>query len=288
MIRHHCRAWPFAATGDAGHSRSAFTLVELLVVISIIALLIALLLPALASARAAARQAACMSGVRQTHLAAIMYADEHGDYFPSGDQFYAYHALLVDLDYANEDLFATGCPYGPGVYSESSGDPLRAGVIGSGGAVRTSYGLNGILQSGHGKPFGGGPPSSVYHGPQKTSMKRIQNFQDRVVVIACSPTAWRLETPASSVYRPLLHVLGYGISSWEIPDPDALRHETKGLPMSFADGHAAFVTDEIVTGGATTDMLPGAPSWYRNYNDLTVMSISFNMLYDGSPSVLDH
>lgn len=47
------------------HRRAAFTLVELLVVISIIALLVAILLPALQAARGAARNALCQSNLRQ-------------------------------------------------------------------------------------------------------------------------------------------------------------------------------------------------------------------------------
>lgn len=73
-----------------GYSRSnsptqriAFTLVELLVVITIIGILIALLLPAVQAAREAARKLQCTNNLKQVALGCLTHENVHG-YFPSG------------------------------------------------------------------------------------------------------------------------------------------------------------------------------------------------------------
>jgi prepilin-type N-terminal cleavage/methylation domain-containing protein/prepilin-type processing-associated H-X9-DG protein len=64
------------------HRRGAFTLVELLVVVSIIAALVAILLPVLNAARRHAERVRCASNLRQLAAAFVMYGNENRGWFP--------------------------------------------------------------------------------------------------------------------------------------------------------------------------------------------------------------
>jgi prepilin-type N-terminal cleavage/methylation domain-containing protein/prepilin-type processing-associated H-X9-DG protein len=65
------------------HKRG-FTLIELLVVIAIIAILAAMLFPVFSQAREKARQIACLSNLKQTGSAWMMYIQDYDEYTPMG------------------------------------------------------------------------------------------------------------------------------------------------------------------------------------------------------------
>ena len=80
----HAKHGTFRSALSPQHSWRAFTLVELLVVISIIALLVGIMLPSLRQARAQAQATVCKSNIRQLHLANSSYATENnGLYVPA-------------------------------------------------------------------------------------------------------------------------------------------------------------------------------------------------------------
>jgi len=62
--------------------RKAFTLVEILVVISVVSLLMAIMLPSLGMARGLGRGLLCRSNLRQLVLASQIYAQTYDDYYP--------------------------------------------------------------------------------------------------------------------------------------------------------------------------------------------------------------
>ncbi len=68
---------------DNARSRSAFTLVELLVVVAIIALLLGILLPALNRARGVAQAAVCLSNAKQMSMGLNYYAEAYSRLLPT-------------------------------------------------------------------------------------------------------------------------------------------------------------------------------------------------------------
>lgn len=72
------------AINRRARNRSAFTLVELLVVIGIIALLVSILLPSLNRARESARRTKCLANLRSIGQLVNMYANQNKGFIPIG------------------------------------------------------------------------------------------------------------------------------------------------------------------------------------------------------------
>jgi len=87
------------------HERAAFTLIEVLVVISVIGLVIALVLPAVQGAREAARVTQCKSNLNQISLAVLQYHDSFG-MLPMGEMPGSFSPHVAILPYLEQrDVF---------------------------------------------------------------------------------------------------------------------------------------------------------------------------------------
>ena len=123
--------------------KSAFTLVELLVVVAVIGVLVAMLLPAIQAARERARTANCASNMRQVGLAVIRFADAHRGRWPETT-----HTVERDpvTGKFNKAWIYTLAPYLEDV------DAIRICPSDQAGELRlagkgTSYTMNGYLSS---------------------------------------------------------------------------------------------------------------------------------------------
>ncbi|HEY5911397.1 MAG TPA: prepilin-type N-terminal cleavage/methylation domain-containing protein [Verrucomicrobiae bacterium] len=102
---------------------SAFTLVELLVVIAVIAILVALLLPALGRAKRLARSVHCEANQKQLNLAWHMYADEaNGCLVPNW-------IVLPDWGNYEHDYSTTNSWVAGSAMLEDSLDGIRQGAL---------------------------------------------------------------------------------------------------------------------------------------------------------------
>lgn len=283
---------------------TAFTIVELLLVITIIAALISILLPSLNKARTAARKAVCMGGSRAVNLSVTLYTNDNRQYYPFSYPFrdpnptINYQDALEKGAYITKNAFTSkgGCPYGPKTYSTSVGSAGAVAIIpASSYAAKTSYQLNGaVLQSGYaagnwtqnpGMLSASGSTSWGYWGPMKTTMARVERHPTLLAVTFCSPSPGGFGMDTTAYVRPLLHILGTTTSLPSFtPNPEEYRHEGEGIPMTMADGHGYFLRrDELIAfDGYPLPSNWNAP-WSRVYtNGLSVPVVSFNPLNDGT------
>jgi len=221
-----------------GRPASAFTLFELLVVITVIGILASLLLPALGRASAEARSIACINNLKQLQFCWQMYALENNDTLPPNNYVYSVSSgapLLLSrswcLGNTRMDTTTSNIENGllfrynqsPAIYhcpADKSTVETAAGV--KLGQLRTrSYNMS---LSVNGEPTIAGLPSfaklSDINGPEPSDLFVFLDVHEDEIVDSLFGIPW----PGSGVPN----------QWWDLP---ANRH-IQGCNLSFADGHA--------------------------------------------------
>ena len=114
--------------------RNAFTLVELLVVITIIGILIALLLPAVQAAREAARRMQCGNNLKQIGLAILNYESANGvlpigmnnQWIPPPAKFKGHSAFAALLPYVEQQALYDRYNFSKRIYDTAESEPRQS------------------------------------------------------------------------------------------------------------------------------------------------------------------
>ena len=254
--------------------RKAFTLVELLVVISIIALLVAILMPALGQARNQAKQVYCLNNLRQMAITAINYSLNNDDYYPlaqywatSGSVSYEYNWDFTRVWQGGQSKIVAGLLWdGQETIQEIHRCPSYPGSDNMFGVPFTGYNYN-TSYIGHGQ---GESVSSAYRG------KVIPNPSFPTFNIILSVKTSQVASPASCAIFGDGHYSGgankFMRSSWHWAGDynftlrrsgtQGYRHNGK-TNVALCDGHATS-QEQLYT-----QAIPQVQDQIETYNEIT-------------------
>ena len=188
--------------------KTAFTLVELLVVITIIAILAALLLPALGGSKLQAQQTVCLGNLRQLSVGHTLYINDFDQDFPYQDSLPFYYGWLnVLASYATNTPSVQLCPSAPAPALSSAAGAVfgaadKAWIVylnASSPAILCSYAFNGWF-------YTGDLPYNVAEGYGPQHFGKVNSVlypsQTPVFADAMLPQTWPLPTdpPSSDLY----------------------------------------------------------------------------------------
>jgi prepilin-type N-terminal cleavage/methylation domain-containing protein/prepilin-type processing-associated H-X9-DG protein len=255
--------------------RRGFTIVEILVVVAIISLLIGLLLPALSSVKATARKTASMSNLRQWGVGTVNYCSHNDDLLPwegmknASDMWINFNEKswwanaippFVDQrpysDISNEATAANSdVPLPPDdntiFVDPGARTPTTAPYWGGSGANRKQFffcyvpnaQLNNTYQA-------GATGNTALYGRMK--LPQIKDSSRTILMMEMRTV--KDELSATDPYYS--KTLDRHRSDWK---RFAARH-FKGGHMLFADGHAAFIDNDVATTNKQGTRNPNEPN----------------------------
>ncbi|MCS7033118.1 MAG: prepilin-type N-terminal cleavage/methylation domain-containing protein [Phycisphaerae bacterium] len=232
------------------HRRTAFTLVELLVVIGIIAILISILLPVVSRAQDQARSAACKSNLRQIFVAVQTYAQNNRGLLPIGFRWERQDSLGQPLSPTSEKWIAWFTLLNHSMSPRSAPDITNG--LGIGGFGFMGYRLSPVFRC----PGAANFPQQVHYYQHGVAMPHLpMEMQNSAVVVTPSNGTRRLSLTTPARFTDLYND---NMLFWDTPlvdgvdprvslpfykpslDPQAPSNEAGSannvLPLTFIDG----------------------------------------------------
>src|SRR5215471_13886860 len=208
---------------------SAFTMMELLLVIAIITILAALLLPALSKAHETTRSASCRNLLRQIGLGLQMYVHDNSWYPPLAER--GTELLCFDRLYAYYPLSWTNESWNCPTYIANHGLISRDTVVNNSAGVSYSYNYMGIAT---GYP---GCPRTIF-GLQLGLGHLPKNSKKEPGVLAPSEMYAVADARCQTVNQTIAGTIK--MMPWSFTGEVAPTH-AQGYNMLFCDGHVAKV-----------------------------------------------
>jgi len=217
---------------SANSTETAFTLVELLVVIAIIAILASLLLPTLSRSKDTAQRVKCVSNLRQLGLATQMYWDENGG------ACFRYGGVMTN----GGQLYWFGW-MGPGAEGQRSFDATQ-GVLYSylqGRGVELcpslNYALGQFKLKASGAAYGYGYNLYLSSQPAQSPVKTSRVTRPTEIVLFADAAQVNTFLPPASKSNPMLEEF-YFVSTNRYESTAHFRHAQRAN-AAFCDGHVA-------------------------------------------------